>query len=297
MNESLSAKVARHYAPVRLTDAIASVLEAAGKNARNLTVDDLEPFDQFHALGKEATLRLARRAGVDATMQVLDVGSGLGGPARFLAETFGCGVTGIDCAANWVEAAKFLTELTRLQERVSFCEADATALPFENETFDLVWTQAVQLSIADKDRFFSELFRVLKPGCRCAMNDLFGGPSEPTFPAYWAGDPSVSFLITPEETQALVVGAGFAILDWRDTTQDAILWHSELLAARGRADAPGIPGLDRSLIFGDAMVVMTENLITDEKSGAVGYFEAVFNEAWVVAAGHHVSRPLRAAHN
>jgi SAM-dependent methyltransferase len=275
MNESLGAKVARHYAPASLTDAIASVLEAAGKHAGNLTVDDLEPFDQFHALGKVATLRLARRVGVDATMHVLDVGSGLGGPARFLAENFGCAVTGIDFAANWVEAAQFLTELTRLHERVAFCEGDATALPFANETFDLVWTQAIQLSIADKDRYFSELFRVLKPRCRCAMNDLFGGPGQPTFPAYWAGDPSVSFLITPEETQALIVGAGFEILDWRDTTQDAIRWHSELLATRGRGDAPGIPGLDRSLLFGDALVVMNENMITDEKSGAVGYFEAV----------------------
>src|SRR5207302_7360691 len=130
----------------------------------------------------------------------LDVGAGVGGPARLLAATFGCRVTGIDATADFLEAARLLTRLTGLQDRVEFVHGDAAALPFDDATFDLVWTQAVQPNIAGKERFFAEVYRVLRPGRRCAVHDLWC-TGEPSFPAYWARDRSGSFLATQDELQ------------------------------------------------------------------------------------------------
>src|SRR5207245_909946 len=118
VEDDIRADVAEHYAPAGLENAVASVL--SGRKAGSLSIEDLEHFDQFHVLGKDATLRLAQRVGVESTMHVLDVGSGLGGPARFLAQTFGCRVTGVDLTENYVETARFLSELTGLHDRVSF---------------------------------------------------------------------------------------------------------------------------------------------------------------------------------
>lgn len=279
MSEQIAAEVARHYAPTGLRDKVKALVAAADRET--LSVDELEHLDQFHVLGKDATLRLAQRAEVDATMRVLDVGSGMGGPARLLAAEFGCRVTGVDYSEDFLQTAELFTELTGLQDRVDFQRAEATALPFDDRSFDLVWTQHAQQNIPDKERFFSELYRVLKPGGRCVMHDLMdgGGGVEPTFPAYWGRDPALSFLIGERETKDLLAKVGFEILDWQDTTPETIRWHEGLLDLQTEphdaSEASGVAGLDFGLLFGEDTVTMTENALTDMRSRAIGIFEAV----------------------
>src|SRR5262245_44341745 len=99
----------------RILDALA----AAGRSIDALTIDDLAPADQFHGGGKPATERLARLAGLKPGTRVLDVGGGLGGPARTLAAQFGCRVTVLDLTESYVRAGRALTELVNLADRVS----------------------------------------------------------------------------------------------------------------------------------------------------------------------------------
>src|SRR5215470_17443705 len=102
-----------------LGQAILDALVASGKQLDALTIDDLAPTDQFHGGGKAATVRLARLAGLSPGTQMLDVGGGLGGPARTLAVEFGCHVTVIDLTTSYVQAAEMLTARLGLGDRVT----------------------------------------------------------------------------------------------------------------------------------------------------------------------------------
>jgi ubiquinone/menaquinone biosynthesis C-methylase UbiE len=151
-------------------------------------VEDLAPLDQWHVMGNVPKRRLAEKAGIKAENYVLDTGAGMGGPARLLAASYGCRVEGVDVTDPYLETAVMLTELTKLGDLVSFRHADVTDLPFSNQTFDVVWTQHAAQSIPDNERFFRELHRVLKPGGKLVVHDLYRGPSgEIHFPAFWGG--------------------------------------------------------------------------------------------------------------
>ena len=105
-----------------------------------MTTAALAPVDEFHIRGRTATLALADAMGVDASTSVLDIGSGLGGAARTLAEVYGCSVTGIDLTPSFCAAANELSRWTRLDDLTTFHVGDACALPFDDNTFDAAMT-------------------------------------------------------------------------------------------------------------------------------------------------------------
>ena len=162
--------------------------------------------------------------GADAA--VLDAGSGLGGPARYLAETFGCHVEGVDLSPDYVAIARLLTDRAGLADRVAFGEGDLTALPFEDARFDLVWTQHVAMNIADRAGLYRELRRVLKPDGRLAFYDPLAadGHPDPIYPVPWAQTGATSTLLTADETCAVLEGAGFAVASLDDVTEAALGW-------------------------------------------------------------------------
>ena len=159
--------------------AILDALSAGGRDLDALTVDDLAPSDQFHGGGKPATVRLARRAALEPGQHVLDVGGGLGGPARTLAAEFGCRVTSVDLTETYVRAAAMLTRRLGLAGRVTHRTANALALPFDDGVFDVVWTQNSGMNIADKRRLYAGFHRVLRPGGRLAIQEPMAGPGDP----------------------------------------------------------------------------------------------------------------------
>jgi SAM-dependent methyltransferase len=156
--------ISDYWAREGLGRAILDALAAAGKDLDALTIDDLAPADQFHGGGKDATLRLARLAGLTPGLRLLDVGGGLGGPARTLAVEFGCRVTTIDLTESYVRAAELLTARLGLGAQVTHQVGDALALPFDAGAFDVVWTQNSGMNIADKARLYAGFHRVLRPG-------------------------------------------------------------------------------------------------------------------------------------
>src|SRR5579872_3391880 len=188
-------KVREHYKAAGLTDRIKPALAAIVPESQMLTVAQLAPLDQFHTRGILATAELAQAAGLDASTRVLDLGCGIGGPARYLAATFGCNVTGIDLSAAFIDAAIYLTARCGLSDRVSFQVGDALHLPFEDAAFDAVFLQHVAMNIEDRDAAYAEVRRVLAPGAKFITYDLVLRDGDVLYPAPWARDASASFLL------------------------------------------------------------------------------------------------------
>ena len=169
-------RVVSHYTGSGdLASQIAESLRSAGKDISRLTTADLAAVDEFHIRDRKATLELAQSLNLSATTLVLDIGSGLGGPARTLAETYGCRVTGIDLTQAFCDAAATLSGWVGLSDRVTFQQGDATSLPFADAHFDAAMTIHVAMNIASKDQMYAEARRVLKRGSRFGVYDILQG--------------------------------------------------------------------------------------------------------------------------
>ncbi len=201
----------------RILDALA----AAGVNPAALTIDDLAPADQFHGGGRPATRRLARLAKLCPGLRVLDVGGGLGGPARTLAAEFGCLVTVVDLTESYVRAGEALTGRVGLADRVTHRIGDALSLPVDGEPVDVVWTQNSGMNIADKERLYAGFAAALRPGGLLVLQEPMAGPAgPPIYPVMWARDAATSFLRPPAQMRALIEAAGFHTVAWEDVTRD-----------------------------------------------------------------------------
>ncbi|PYM30343.1 MAG: SAM-dependent methyltransferase [Candidatus Rokuibacteriota bacterium] len=228
-----------------LESAILGALAGAGRDVDALTIDDLAPADHFHGGGKAATDRLARLAGIRPGMRVLDVGGGLGGPARTLAATCGAHVTVVDVTESFVRTGAALTARLGLADRVEHRVGDALELDVPAASFDLVWTQNSGMNIADKERLYRGFARALRPGGVLATQEPMAGPVQPViFPVMWARDASSSFLRTPAAMRAVMEAAGFRVRAWDDVTAET--------AGPGTADAIP-PYFAPRIIMGDAL--------------------------------------------
>ncbi len=245
-----------HYTGHDLGEAILAALKAAGKDLDRLSPDDLAPIDEFHGGQRPATVRLAELIGFSGSERVLDVGSGLGGPSRFLAWRYGCRVSGVDLTAEFVRVAEMLTEKTGLVGKVDYSRGTAIDLPFADRTFDAVWSQNVAMNIGDRGRLYGEMRRVLKPGGKLALQEVAAGPGGPPhYPVQWARTPDISFLYSQEATRAELDAAGFRVLVWQDTTAEALA--SAVARAGSAVGAP--PALGTHLILGTDWQAMFRN--------------------------------------
>lgn len=221
--------VEQHYSSGTLHERMLAALRAAGHDPDALDAEALAPAEEFHTLGRVATMALAEAAGIARHDRVLDVGSGLGGPARFLARRFGCHVVGVDLTAELCEVAADLTRRVGLDDLVEIRQGDALALPFPDASFDVAWTQHVSMNIADKRHFYAEMRRVLRPGGRLAFFDILAGPNQPIhFPVPWATDASTSALASQEATEAMLRDVGFDVRIWQEVTDEALAFFQQL---------------------------------------------------------------------
>jgi len=267
MPNRVNEAIQTHYSRPDVGSVILSALEKAGKDLNRLTPEDLAPIDEFHIRGRAATLELARTAELDSHKRVLDVGSGVGGTSRCLAKEFGCRVTGIDLTDEYCRAAAMLSAKVGLAKLVDYRQGDATNLPFDDEMFDVVWTEHVAMNIPDKPRLYKEMHRVLKPGGTLAIYDVLAGPSGPVlFPVPWARTPDTSFLVQPSELRRLLEEAGFTISDWSDTTDAARAWFVSL-AEKIRKE--GFPPLGFHVLVGTDFQAMAQNQGRNLREGRI----------------------------
>jgi SAM-dependent methyltransferase len=251
--------VDEHYDARSLRTRIQEALDRAGLGTSGLTWSDLSPIDQFHSRGLEATQDLAAALAPTRGASVLDVGCGIGGSARFLAANYGCTVTGIDLNREFVETAATLSERTGLAGATRFQHANALTLPFEDDSFDYVWTQHVSMNIHDRDRFYGEMFRVLKRSGRLGFHDIIGGNGEPLhFPVPWARTPDFSHLLNGDELRDELLKAGFAIDSWSDLTDETLAWQRE--RAQVVAGASQRPALGLHVVLGEEFPVRIGNM-------------------------------------
>lgn len=238
----------KQYSIGGLLQKIKTGLQQAGKDLNSLKADDLMPVDEFHTRGRQATREMAELVNLKSTDRVLDVGCGLGGTARHLAEEYECHVTGIDLTEAYITVGSKLTEMVKLSDRVDLRHAGALDLPFEAETFDVIWTQHVQMNIADKNRFYSEIARVLKSGGRFLFHDVFSNSGDkPVYPVPWADDESMSVLVTESEARTLIEDAGMKINQWVVKLEASVAFFDRVLS---RIDAKGHAPLGIHLLMG-----------------------------------------------
>lgn len=264
------APVRDHYRATGLTDRLKAALLCFGPESQRLTPQQLGALDHFHTRGLAATAELARLTGITSEMSVLDVGSGVGGPARLLAATYGCRVMGVDLSEPFVEAARYLTQRTGQGDQVWFQVSSALELPFEAGGLDVAFLQHVAMNIADRRRLYSEIRRVLKPRGRFATFDVVSNGEEPQYPLPWARTRATSFLLTAEQTREAIEAAGFRAVVWRNDTALAKEWSLQM-----RASGPP-PSPNLGLVMGPDIAQLSANLGRNYLEGRLGLLTAVF---------------------
>ncbi|MEQ8659947.1 MAG: class I SAM-dependent methyltransferase [Gammaproteobacteria bacterium] len=257
--------VEQHYGSADISARILAALAAAGKDTARLERADLAPFDEFHGGGIASTRDLAHYAGLAAGMHVLDVGCGIGGPARTLAAEFGCRVSGIDLTGEFVRAARMLTARVGLQHACEFVHGSGAALPWPDAHFDAVWSQNMLMNVADKAGFFAEVARVLKPGGRFAFECVLAGSGEPLhLPCFWATRAELSHLVTRDALAALLAGAALE-LDALDDTTAAVIAQGHKRRAAVADAAPTT--LSIAVIVPDDVSAKMDNALRNNEEG------------------------------
>ena len=228
-----------HYTSGDLLARLEARLREDGVDPSRPTVEALAPYDHFHGRGLEATEDMAALLQIAETDHILDVGSGLGGPARYLARRFGCRVSGIDLTPEFCDVARHLTALLGLEDRVSTGQGDALAMPYDDASFDGAYSMNVSMNIADKRALYREIRRVLKPGAWLVLSEAAQGPGgAPDYPTPWARTAASSFLATEAETRMSLEACGFAIESLRDTTEASLAYGAR---SRALVEAGGKP--------------------------------------------------------
>ena len=269
--------VAKHYGRQGLEQAILQALSASGKDVNRLVASDLSGADEFHLGWRQATIEFARNLGLAEGIELLDVGSGLGGPARYFAEYCDCQVTGIDLTEEYVQTATALTRRCGLSEKAHFRQGSALALPFAENTFDVVTMIHVGMNIEDKRRLFAEVRRVLRQDGHFGVYDIMKtAPGELPYPMPWAESAATSFVVPPETYHELLIASRFEVTQEHNRREMALNLGREM---RENAAKHGAPPLGLHILMGPATPQRLGNVMGALQQGLIAPVEIIARAA------------------
>ncbi len=270
--------IADHYTHGSLVAAIEAGLKASGVAVDAVTTGDLAPVDEFHVGGRQATDDFVSQLGLDAAHRVLDIGSGLGGPSRYIAQTVGCTVTGIDLTEEYVETARVLSSWTGLADRTRFECVSALEMPFEDASFDVATLFHVGMNIEDKTALAAEVARVLKPGGTFGLYEVMrvegsehAGGLE--FPVPWATTSAASFVAPPDTYRAALEAAGLVVQSSRNRRDFAIEFFKRLRERSRAADGP--PPIGLHIVLGESGTAKIANMVANINAGRIAPVEMI----------------------
>ncbi len=277
--DNLNKSIEKHYLKEGLYEDIVSRLKEQGTDLHKVKRSDISGADEFHVRGAVVSKELAKSVNLYEA-SVLDVGCGLGGPCRMLADDYNCQATGIDISHEYIRTAKELSKLVKLERKTTFIQGDATRLPFEDNSFDVIWTQHVQMNIPNKKKFYSEISRVLKAGGYFLYYDIFKkGKEEVDYPMPWASTSDLSFLFKEDEMDSFLTQLGLTKEQSTDQTQAGIEFFNALVA---KMKEFGPPKMGLNVLMGETTKPKLMNLLAYLKSGGLELKSGVYkNETGV----------------
>ena len=266
--------VSHHYTRGNLVAAIRGGVEALGKTINSITIDDLAPVDEYHIGGRQASEDFLGQLDLTPEKQVLDVGCGLGGAARFVASRYGCQVTGIDLTPEFIETGKVVCGWVGLDNRVFLHLGSALAMPFADHVFDCAYMLHVGMNIVDKAKLCSEVNRVLRPSSLFGIYDVMRiGDGELAYPVHWAMTAASSAVATPAQYREALERAGFAVIAERDRRDFALVQFDQLRARTVAASGP--PPLGLHILMGGNTPDFVRNMIENVSTGRIAPVELI----------------------
>ncbi len=274
---SIEDAVARHYTTGELTQRVRAALRASGVDPDAATTADLKAGDEFHTGGVAATEHLFAQLAPTHATRVLDVGSGIGGTARYVADRYDATVTGIDLTPEFVDTATALSALVGLGEKTGFVVGSALDMPLPDAGFDLAVMLHVGMNIKDKPGLFAEVARVLATGGTFALFDVMGGAvAEPlVFPLPWSAVPETSFVDPPAVYRDAAAAAGLTLETETDRTDFAIAFFEQVFAQTAES---GPAPLGIHLMMGDTAPEKFRNYVANLHAGRIRPTAMIFRK-------------------
>ncbi len=265
--------VSEHYSHGDLLKSIQAAIAKLGKTIDSVTIEDLAPVDEFHIGGRQATEHFLSQLNFSEQDHILDVGCGLGGASRFVANKYNNQVSGIDLTQEYIETGKALCTWVGLDKQVTLHQGSALAMPFQDEIFDGGFIIHTGMNIENKTQLFTEVYRVLRPGTSFGVYDIMRiGNGELTYPVPWATVPSISNLATPDQYKQALSDAGFAV-STENNRRDFALGIYEQYAKTEATGGP--PLLGTHILMGENSVVKSKNLLENITAGHVAPVEII----------------------
>ncbi len=276
----MTGAIADHWGQGDVCGKILDAMRAAGLSPETVTVEQLTPVDHLHARGFPATVELADKLPIREGQRLVDIGCGIGGPARYIAKRFGCRISGVDITPAFVEAAQKLSVLVGMEGAVDVQLGDGHELPYGDEVFDGGYAQHVTMNVADRPKFFAEVFRVLKPGAFFALTEHgLGSKGQPVYPCPWSDDGSGAYLVTPEQTRRFLEDAGFESVEIEDTGEKYLAGYRKAmeLAARGE-----LPPFGTHILLGETAPAKTRNAALNIEEGRTHPIQVICRKPAIV---------------
>jgi ubiquinone/menaquinone biosynthesis C-methylase UbiE len=262
-----------HYATHFKSQKIKSLVKALLEE-NELTLKSLAGIDQLHVGGLRATLSLLESIQLTKDSLVLEIGSGIGGTARWIEHQHQSCVISIENSAEFCQTAQLLNDC--LSNNVITLRGDGQVLPFSAEAVDMVLLQHVLPNIENKEVLVNEIQRVLKPGGQLVIHEVFAGETGSLhYPVPWASTADQSYMIKVEDFISLCKQAHLTKSFWQDVSQDSLLWYKKL---RERSHKHAVNKLNIELIFGDKFSNMTDNIIATLESDSIKVFRGIFTK-------------------